>query len=82
MKFCSFENYFTDYVSGELDNKEILEFQSHLENCPTCKNQLDEFYEIHYSIKSRKRIEPQPEIVEKYQDIIYQKICISKWKGR
>jgi len=54
MKTCSFENYFVDYVSGELDDTEIIEFQLHLEKCSTCSKRLDEFYEVHNSIKSKK----------------------------
>ena len=66
MKTCSFENYFVDYVSGELDKNEILAFQAHLEKCPTCPNRLDDFYELHSNLKSRKRKEPEPELFEEY----------------
>jgi len=66
MKICSFENYFVDYVTGELDNNEIIEFQSHLGKCPTCSKRLDEFYIIHYSTKSQKRKEPPSELIKEY----------------
>jgi hypothetical protein len=66
MKNCSFENYFVEYVSGELDNNEIIAFQSHLKTCPTCAERFDDFYEFHSNLKSRKRKKPKPDLITEY----------------
>ena len=78
MKSCSAEKYFIDYISGELSNSEIIEFHSHLENCPSCKKQLDEFNKTHYSIKSLKRKNPPTRLVEQYHDDLAIKFSRSK----
>lgn len=66
MKICPFEKYFIDYISGELDRNEMLEFQSHLNSCSSCPNKLEEFYETHYTIKDVKRPEPSQELLQQY----------------
>jgi hypothetical protein len=63
---CQFEKYFVDYVSGNLEDKEKLSFQIHLESCPTCPRQLDEFYILHNKIKLRKRKNPDSELLTNY----------------
>ena len=83
MKTCTFENYFVDYISGELENSEIVEFQSHLEICPTCSNRLEEFSKIHYSIKSQNRRKPPLDLIEKYRhnldSIFSESKTVNRW---
>ena len=63
---CQYEKYFVDYVSGNLKDKEKLSFQMHLESCPTCPQQFDEFYTLHNKIKLRKRKNPDSELLTNY----------------
>jgi hypothetical protein len=63
---CQFEKYFVDYVSGNLEDKEKLSFQIHLESCLTCPQQLDEFYILHNKIKLRERKNPDSEVLKNY----------------
>jgi putative zinc finger protein len=78
MKTCLFENYFVEYVSGELDKNEKNDFQSHLDTCPTCPSRLDEFYELHGNLKSRKKKEPQLELLAKYHENLSSEFSESK----
>ena len=66
MKTCNFEIYFVDYVTGDLENREKISFQTHLESCPTCPKRLDEFYVLHNKIKLRQRRKPDSELLVKY----------------
>jgi len=66
MKTCDFEKYFVDYVTGDLENREKMSFQTHLESCPTCPKRLDDFYVLHNKIKLRRRRKPDSELLAKY----------------
>jgi len=68
MKPCPFENYFAGYISGELDNSKIVEFQSHLLTCSTCPKKLNEFSEALYFLKSQKRKNPPPGLIKEYHE--------------
>lgn len=63
---CPYEKYFIDYVSGDLEEKEKLSFQMHLDSCPTCAQLIEEFYSLHNKIKHRKRKTPDSELLTKY----------------
>lgn len=84
MKSCRFENYFADYISGELDKNEILSFQAHLDCCSTCPKRLDEFYEIHNILNKRKRVKAPSELLTNYHKTLKQKFSNHKigsnWK--
>jgi hypothetical protein len=55
MNACEFEIYFDEYICGELDRETDIRFQNHLQECNTCRAKLDDFYEIHHQLKTRKR---------------------------
>jgi hypothetical protein len=78
MKNCSYEKYFIDYISGELNQKEMLDFQGHLNNCSTCATELDKFYKIHYELKDTKRIELKQELLSEYHHNLSKEFALEK----
>jgi len=66
MNHCEFEKYFIEYISGNLNDSEKLDFHEHLNTCTTCPRNLEKFYSLHQKLENRKRPEPDSNLLKNY----------------
>ena len=62
------------YLDGELENKQIKTFQTHLKNCPECRQDLEEFTSLKEITDSVSLVEPEDRVWDQYWDNVYNRL--------
>jgi hypothetical protein len=63
---CEYDIYFEGYFHGDLSPAEELAVQTHLLNCPRCRNKIEAFYRAHSALKEYERPTPPAELAKAY----------------
>lgn len=82
MSDCKFEIYFDQYLHGELEADTDIQFQKHLVSCDTCPALLDEYYQVHNTLKNRIRPEPELAWFKLYHKDLKTRLLIRKPFGK
>ncbi len=62
------------YLDGELEEKQIKQFQAHLKDCPQCRQELDEFVSLKKITDSVSLVEPEDQVWDQYWDNVYNRL--------
>ena len=82
MSVCQFENYFDEYIHGELDQEKDILFQTHLAECESCPGRLDEYYQVYVNLRRRQRPEIDRDLHRSYHKELRTRLLIKKPFGR
>ena len=82
MSVCQFENYFDEYIHGELDQEKDILFQTHLAECESCPGRLDEYYQVYVNLRQRQRPEIDKDLHRSYHKELKTRLLIKKPFGR
>jgi hypothetical protein len=81
---CLFEKQIPDYLAGELQEKQLAEFEQHLSDCNYCSNELESLSAVHTALENYERPEPDKELVKAYKnellDLFPKESKISSWQ--
>ncbi len=62
MKCEEYRELFSDFIDGELSEKQIEDFRNHLKNCKTCKEEFKSFRQSQTMLKLLPKKEASPEL--------------------
>ena len=66
MKTCRFKNSIVDYLYHELAVEKLHDFEKHLNNCPDCAEDLNQFSDTRNLIANRVRPLPDKKLLNNY----------------
>ncbi len=80
MKTCGFENQINQYLDGELSGAKLRAFEAHLQECPSCREEVEQFRGLLDGLHSLEDREVPPALRERLHAALSEEIA--KGDGR